>query len=291
MWKNDQAGRYTQKRQPYPSDVTDEEWAHLEPLLPAKKAEGRPQEIARREIVNAIVYVLRSGCAWRMLPHDLPRWFTAYSYFRRWKRMGIWEQVNTALRRDLRVQMGREAEPSAASLDSQSVKSSSVRGDPRGTDGGKKLRGRKRHLLVDTQGLLLAVKVTAANLHDQFGARQLLARLKGKLPRLEVIWADHSYQGGFVEWVKEMLGGVRVEIVKPVGTATQSDQGTQPEKAVRSKGFVPRPKRWVIERTNGWVTHFRRLARDYEGTYTSSEAFINLAMSKLMLARLARASS
>ena len=289
MWKNDQRGKYTQKRQPYPSDVSDEEWARLEPLLPAKKGEGRPQEIARREIVNAIFYVLRSGCPWRLLPHDLPRWFTAYSYFRRWKRMGIWEQVNTALRRDVRVQIGREAEPSAASLDSQSVKSSSVRGDPRGTDGGKKIRGRKRHLLVDTQGLLLGVKVTAANLHDQFGARQLLARLKGTLPRLEVIWADHSYQGGFQEWVKELLDGVRVEIVKQLGTGVSGDQALQREKAVHPTGFLPRPKRWVIERTNGWITHVRRLARDYEGTYTSSEAFIHLAMSKLMLARLVRA--
>ena len=134
-------GKYTLERMPYPSDVTDEEWARLEPLIPAAKPGGRPQEIERREILNAIVYVLRSGCPWRLLPHDLPRWFTAYWYFRQWKRAGIWEQVNAALRRDLRVQMGREADPSAAILDSQSIKTSSVRGDKRGYDGGKKTFG------------------------------------------------------------------------------------------------------------------------------------------------------
>lgn len=136
-------GQYSLERMPYPSDVTDEEWIRLEPLIPATKPGGRPQEIERREIVNAILYVLRSGCPWRLLPHDLPRWFTASWYFRQWKRQGIWEQVNAALRRDLRVQMGREPEPSAAILDSQSMKSSSVRGDERGYDGGKKNSGQK----------------------------------------------------------------------------------------------------------------------------------------------------
>jgi putative transposase len=136
-------GKYALERMPYPSDVTDEEWAHLEPLIPAAKPGGRRQAIDRREIVNAILYVLRSGCPWRLLPHDLPRWFTAYWYFRQWKRAGIWEQVNAALRRQLRVQMGREAEPSAAILDSQSIKTSSVRGEKRGYDGGKKNLGPK----------------------------------------------------------------------------------------------------------------------------------------------------
>lgn len=131
-------GKYALERMPYPSDVTDEEWAILEPLIPGEKPGGRPQEIARREIVNAILYVLRSGCPWRMMPHDLPRWFTAAAYFRRWKQQGIWEQVNAALRRELRVAVGREPEPSAAILDSQSIKTSSVRGDKRGYDGGKK---------------------------------------------------------------------------------------------------------------------------------------------------------
>jgi putative transposase len=136
-------GKYSLERMPYPSDVTDEEWEILEPLIPGEKPEGRPQEIKRREIVNAILYVLRGGCPWRMIPHDLPRWFTAYWYFRRWKQQGIWEQVNAALRRELRVQMGREAEPSAAILDSQSIKTSSVRGDERGYDAGKKNSGQK----------------------------------------------------------------------------------------------------------------------------------------------------
>jgi putative transposase len=289
MWKNDRAGRYTQKRLSYPSDVTDEEWALLEPLIPGEQAEGRPQEIARREIVNAILYVVRSGCSWRMLPHDLPRWFTAYAYFRRWKRMGIWEQVNTALRRDLRVQMGRDPEPSAASIDSQSIRSSSVRGDARGIDGGKKIRGRKRHLFVDSQGLLLGVTVGPANTHDQWGARQLLSKLRDKLPRLQVIWGDHSYQGGFEQWVRDLLGDVRVDIKKALGAVAKGAEPSAEEKAVRPTGYVPHRKRWVVERTHAWVTHFRRLGRDYEGTHTSSEAFISLAMSKLMLARLTSA--
>lgn len=288
-WKNEQAGTYSQRRQPYPSDVTDEEWARLEPLLPAECEEGRPVRIARREIVNAILYVLRSGCAWRMMPHDLPRWFTAYSYFRRWKLIGVWEKINSALRKDLRVQMGREPDPSASSLDSQSIRSSSVRGEPRGTDGGKKIRGRKRHLLVDTQGWLLGVHVGAANLHDQWGARTLLSKLKEQLPRLEVIWADLSYQGRFQLWARRLLRQVHVDVANSPISLASGDEATKGKPPAVSKGYVPRVRRWVVERTHAWITHFRRLARDYEGTYSSSEAFIQLAMSKLMLARLTSA--
>lgn len=156
--------------------------------LPRKA--GRPLEIARRELVNAILYVLRSGCPWRLLPHDFPRWFTVYSYFRRWKRDGTWEGIHHALRRELRVQVGREPEPSAAVIDSQSVKTSPVRGDARDYDAGKKIWGRKRHLLVDTLGLLICVKVLAADITDREGGKILLTALSGKLPRLLLIWAD-----------------------------------------------------------------------------------------------------
>jgi putative transposase len=211
-------GRYSLKRRIYPSDVTDQEWEILEPLIPAVKPGGRPQEIERREIVNGILYVLRSGCPWRLLPHDLPNWSTVYLYFREWKLAGVWEQVNAVLRRTVREKAGREPEPSAAVVDSQSIKTSSVRGDARGYDGGKKIQGRKRHLLVDTLGLLLKVKVLAADIGDRDGAKVLLHSLIGKLPRLQLIWADSGYSGNpLAEWITEHLG-VRLEIVKHLWT-------------------------------------------------------------------------
>jgi putative transposase len=263
-------------------------------LLPGKKPEGRPQEIERREILNAILSVLRSGCPWRMIPHDLPRWFTAYWYFRQWKRAGLWEQVNAVLRRELRVALGREPEPSAAILDSQSIKTSSVRGDERGYDGGKKILGRKRHLLVDTQGLLMSVKVLAADLGDRDGGKVLLLPLIGKLPRLQVIWADSGYNSDpFKQWVKEYLD-VRLDIVNHPWTGIRAVWVKEGEEVdwdkIIPKGFHILPKRWIIERTNAWITRCRRLSRDYEGTYSSSESLIYLSMSKLMVARLARSS-
>jgi len=264
-------------------------------LIPAAKPGGRPQEIERREIVNGILYVLRSGCPWRMLPHDLPNWSTVYLYFREWKRAGIWEQVNAALRREVRVSLGREPEPSAAIVDSQSIKTSSVRGDARGYDGGKKIQGRKRHLLVDTLGLLLRVKVLAADIGDREGAKVLLHPLAGNMPRLQLIWVDTGYDGKpFQQWVKEHLG-VRLEVVKHLWTGVRGVWA--PEGAVidwdkiMPKGFHVLPRRWVIERTNAWITHHRRLSRDFEGSHTSSEAFIYLAMSRLMVSRLARAAA
>jgi putative transposase len=261
-------------------------------LIPAAKPGGRPQEIARRESVNGILSVLRSGCPWRFLPHDFPNWRTVSLSFREWKRAGVWEQVNAVLRRQLRVVVGREPEPSAAILDRQSIKTSSVRGDERGYDGGQKIQGRKRHQLVDTQGLLMSVKVLIADLGDQDGGKVLLLPLVGTLPRLQLIWAESGYNGAsFEQWVKEALN-VRLEIVNhswtgikgtyaPIGTKVDWD-------TIIPKGFPILPRRWVIERTNAWITHARRLSRDFEGTYTSSEAFISLAMSKLMVARLAR---
>ena len=283
----------SRKRRMYPSDVTDQEWAILEPLIPAAKPGGRPQEIERREIVNGILYVLRSGCPWRMLPHDLPNWSTVHLYFRQWKRAGIWEQVNAALRRELRVSLGREPEPSAAIVDSQSIKTSSVRGDARGYDGGKKIQGRKRHLLVDTLGLLLRVIVLAADIGDREGAKVLLHPLAGNMPRLQLIWVDTGYDGNpFQQWVKEYLG-VRLEVVKHPWTGIRGVWAPQDAKIdwdkIMPKGFHVLPRRWVIERTNAWITHHRRLSRDFEGTHTSSEAFIYLAMSRLMVSRLARA--
>src|SRR5438034_4813842 len=193
--------RMTMGRRAYPSDVTDGQWTLIEPLIPLPSTEGRPPVHSRRELLNAILYVLRSGCPWRMLPHEFPAWGTVYDYFRRWQREGIWEQVLRALRMQVRRKQGRDQEPSAAVIDSQSIKTSAVRGPEKGYDMGKQIWGRKRHLLVDTQGDLMQAKVTAASTSDLSGGKKLLEPLKGLLPRLSVIWGDSHYGGKFLEWV------------------------------------------------------------------------------------------
>jgi putative transposase len=224
-----------------------------------------------REILNAIFYIVRSGCTWRMLPHDLPPWKTVYHYFRLWRKDGTWERINSALRVEVRVAAGREPEPSAAVIDSQSVKTTETPG-VRGYDAGKKVNGRKRHLLVDTLGLVLMVVVHAANIQDRDGARLLLEKARGRFPRLRLIWADGGYTGKLVDWVKTLCLWV-LEIVK------RSDD---------VKGFQVLPHRWVVERTFGWLGRYRRLSKDYEGLPESSEAMIYIAMIHLMVRRLGR---
>jgi putative transposase len=253
-------------RAPYPSDLTDAEWARLAPLLPAARPGGRPRSVDLREIVNGCRYVVRSGCSWRSLPHDLPHWRTVYAYLRQWQRAGTWEQITATLRAEVRLAAGHDPEPSAGSIDSQSVKT--ALGGPRGYDAGKKVNGRKRHILVDTLGLLLVVVVHAASIQDAAGARLLIERARGRFPQLQRVWADGAYTGPLVAWVQRTVGWLLTIVRRPTGG-----------------GFRLLPKRWVVERTFGWFGHFRRLSKDYERLPQVSEAMIYLAMIHILLRR------
>lgn len=261
------------ERKPYPTDLSDAEWKRLAPLIPKPKTGGRPAKYDRREIVNAILYVVRAGGAWRLLPHDFPSWRIVYHYFRLWKREGVWKRIHDRLRKLLRKAAGRQVQASAAILDSQSVKTTE-RGGERGYDAGKQVNGRKRHILVDTLGLLVVVCVTAASTQDRDGARQLLQVLAQSWTRLRLIWADGAYAGELVEWVRELRERrrIKLEIVR---------------RSEAAKGFVVLPKRWIVERTFGWLNRCRRLSKDYEYLTETSEAMIHVAMINLMVRRLA----
>jgi putative transposase len=260
------------KRKPYQSDLTDEEWALLEPELPPRVAAGAPRKTDIREVVNAILYRLHNGCAWHALPHDFPPEGTVRDYFHRWRRSAVWEKINDTFRRQVRLAEGRNEEPSAGIIDSQSAKGTRTSGC-KGYDAGKKVKGTKRHLLVDTLGLLLCVVVHPANIQDRDGAKLLLTKARGLFPRLKLIWADGGYAGKLIGWVLAVCGWV-LQIVK------RSDD---------AKGFVVLPRRWVVERTFGWLSQCRALARDYEFHAETSEALIQVAMIHLMLRRLAKA--
>ena len=276
-------------RKAYPSDLTDAEWKILEPLIPAIAEDATNVVHERREIVNGILYVLRSGCPWRLMPHDLPAWGTVYYYLQTWRKAGIWDKALEALRKQERQRQGRDEEPSAAVIDSQSIKTSAVRGESKGFDMGKKIWGRKRHALVDTEGNLMEVKVTGADDSDLAGGKQLFEPLQGRFPRLQLIWGDSHYGGKFLEWVKEQFGW-DVQPVQRLGTAHDANAMEPKPKTKTSKGgFVLEPRRWVVERTFSWITRWRRLARDHEGLPQTSEAFIKISASRRMLSHLALA--
>ena len=264
----------TKSNQTYPTDLNDTEWAQIALYLPEPKPTGRPREIPWREIMNGIFYIVKNGCVWRALPHDLPAWQTVYYYFRLFGKNEMWEKLNRIIRERVRVKEGREPQASAMIIDSQSVKSAEG-GEKIGFDGGKLVKGRKRNLITDTIGLVVLAKVTAANVQDVHAGKQTLAELKKRtklITRLQKIFADGGYRGELVSWVQNELHA-EMEIVLKLG---------------EQKGFQVLPKRWVIERTNAWITRNRRMARDYERLAESSETFIYILMIRLGLRRMLR---
>ena len=272
------------RRRPYPSDLSDAEWVLLKPLLASPERRGRPPKWSTRRIADAVFYLLRSGCAWRMLPREYPPWQTVYYHFRKWRRDRRLRRAHNRLREAVREAEGREPDPSGAVIDSQAVKGTGVGGPERGYDGAKRLSGRKRHLLVDTGGLVLGAHVHAASLHDRDGAQRLLTEeLKRELPRMELLWADGAYTRGFREWAEEERGW-RVEV--PHHRDRQLWRYGLKEKP---RGFLVLPRRWVVERTFAWLGQARRLAKDYEKLPETGVAMIQWAMSRIMLRRLVRA--
>jgi putative transposase len=250
--------------------LTDAQWALVEPFVRGNPVGPQPVLHSRREVLNAIFYVTHTGVQWRYLPHDFPDWQSVYSYFRQWKKDGTLKLIHDVLRGKVRKKAGREPQPTAGILDSQSVKTD-VEAETRGYDANKKVKGRKRHLLVDTLGLVLVAWMSTADVQDRDATAAVLPLAAQQFPLLQKVWADAAYQGPRVELFAQQAG-LQVQVVK------RSEQ---------DRGFVVQAKRWIVERTFAWLSRERRLARDYERKEESSEAFIYLGMSRLMLGWLA----
>jgi putative transposase len=259
-------------RKPYPSDLTDEQWAVVEPLIPPALPGGRPRKYPMRDILDALFYLVREGCSWRALPHDFPPWKTVYNYLRAWQDDGTWQRFLDALRPRARQAAGRKPDPRTAYIDSQSVKTTHG-GEERGFDNAKKVQGRKRHISVDSLGLLLAVAMTAANVDDGRAAPLVLAQMPGRdYPRLRVVWGDNKYHNyALYAWLRENRRFYEVEVVN------------RPPDA---QGFVLLPKRWVVERTFAWLGRYRRLSKDYERLSSVSATMVKISAIHHMLRRL-----
>lgn len=268
------------KRKRYPSDISRNGWKKLKKQLPLKKEAsgkgGRPT-VKLEEVINAIFYVVKTGCSWRSIPHDLPCWQTVYGYFNRWSKDGSWEHIHCFFTKKLRRQAGRKAYPSAASLDSQSIKTTACGGRHRGFDAGKNIKGRKRFILTDTQGLLLAVWICAASVSEKRGAMQLLRYIM-MVPHLahickaiELVWVDGGYRGEeLLDYVKQLWAWTWQVVLR----------------TDKLKGFKILPRRWVVERTFAWILQARRLNKDYEKNRRNSQSMVYLALLSIMLKRV-----
>ena len=272
MWTETTRRQYCREGLRYASDLTDAEWGLIAAELPPAKKLGRPRTTELREVVNALLYLLTTGCQWRQLPKEFPPFSTVQRFFYRWRDDGLWQTINHDLLMRVRQASGREASPSAGVIDSQSVKTTEA-GGPRGYDAGKKIKGRKRHLLTDTLGLPVAAVVHPADVQDRDGAPLVLAAARFLYPWLRHVFADGGYRGSKLATALDKIGRWTIEIVKRCDAA---------------KGFVVLPRRWVVERTLAWLNRNRRLAKDFEASLQSALAWLFLASVKLLARRLAR---